>query len=420
MTDQVEREKQWSKSAMRLARVLRVGWCLDFLAKPLLVVALLAGAVVVWFRYRQIELGTGFFVGLGLVVLLSVIWAWRKSSSYQLSREEAFARLESDLQLNSALTSAHCGRISWPSLPLEEPSLLRWNVGRVAAPFSCALLFFLLAALVPISPAAAPAPVNQPYTWTALSEEIAELVEDETIQEDYAEEFAKRLEELRQQKASEWFSAASLEATDSLRKAHANEVAELERDLMRAEQALKQMADPKATEQQREEMKKQFEEAVEGMRGGPMKPNEDLLEKLEKAAEKGMEGMGEGEREKLRERLRQRAKELGDALGEGFGEEEPPPGMGGPGEGPGAAGDLFGEKSEDLKLKKFERLDPQENDEPVPGDLLKLEEIEHDQEKKFKGPQMSGEAKSRGVGGDRVWKDSLDPDEQKSLKHFFE
>jgi len=415
MTDQVEREKKWSQSAMRLARMLRVGWCLDILAKPLLVVALVAGAVVVFFRYRQNEVGTEFIVGFGLVVSLAVIWAWRKSGEYQLSRAEAFARLESDLKLNNALTSAHCGRVSWPPLPSEEPSLLRWNVGRVAAPFSCALLFFLLAALVPISPAAAPVPVNQPYTWSALSEEIAELVENETIQEDYAEEFAKRLEELRQQKASEWFSAASLEATDTLRKAHVNEVAELERDLMRAEQALRQLADPKATEQQREEMKKQFEEAVEGMRGGPMKPNEDLLEKLEKAAEEGMEGMGEEEREKLRERLRQRAQELAEGLG-----EEEMPGIGGPGEGPGAGGDLFGEKSEDLKLKKFERLDPEEDEEPVPGDLLKLEEIEHDQDKNFKGPQTSGEAKSRGVGGDRVWKDSLDPDEQKSLKHFFE
>ena len=406
-------------AATRLARVLRIGWWLDFLAKPILVVALVAGAVAVVLRYQKLEPGVVFFSILGLAVLASAIWAWRKSQSYQLDRAAAFARLESDLQLNNALSSAHCGRIEWPPLPLEKPSLLRWNLGRVAAPFSCALLFFLLAAMVPITPAAAPPPANQPYTWTALNEEIAKLVEDETIQEDYAEEFEKRLDELRQQKASEWFSAASLEATDSLRKAHENQISELERDLMQAEQALKQMADPKATDEQREEMKKQFEEAIEGMRGGPMKPNEDLLEKLEKAAEEGMEGMGEEEREELRERLRQRAKELADALG-----EENRPGMGepgdGPGEGPGEGGDLFGEKSDDLKLDRFERLDPEDPEEPVPGDLLKLEEIEHDLDKTPRGPQMSGGAKSKGLGGDRVWKDSLDPDEQKSLKHFFE
>jgi hypothetical protein len=36
------------------------------------------------------------------------------------------------------------------------------------------------------------------------------------------------------------------------------------------------------------------------------------------------------------------------------------------------------------------------------------------------GERAGGAAGSTGAGGDRVWKDSLDPEEQKALKKFFE
>ena len=71
-------------------------------------------------------------------------------------------------------------------------------------------------------------------------------------------------------------------------------------------------------------------------------------------------------------------------------------------------------------LEKFERFEGKDDQEPDPGDLLNLEEIEHDLDETKVGPRTSGSAKNQGSGGDRVWKDALDPDEQKSLKSFFE
>jgi hypothetical protein len=73
-----------------------------------------------------------------------------------------------------------------------------------------------------------------------------------------------------------------------------------------------------------------------------------------------------------------------------------------------------------IDLEKFEHLEGKDDKEPEPGDLLNLEEIEHDVDRTKVGPAQSGSAKSKGLGGDRVWKDALDPDEQKSLKSFFE
>ena len=55
-----------------------------------------------------------------------------------------------------------------------------------------------------------------------------------------------------------------------------------------------------------------------------------------------------------------------------------------------------------------------------PGDLLELQDGEHDVDKSAVGPRAGGAAGAIGGGGDRVWKDALDPDEQKALKKFFE
>lgn len=107
-------------------------------------------------------------------------------------------------------------------------------------------------------------------------------------------------------------------------------MARLERDLQNLQQILKQATDPSATEAKRHQMQQQFSEALEQLKNGKMKPDQDLLEKLNKAAQDAM------------------------------------------------------------------------------GDLTE------------KGPTTSGAAQSEGIGGDRVWKDALDPSEQKSLKRFFE
>ena len=44
---------------------------------------------------------------------------------------------------------------------------------------------------------------------------------------------------------------------------------------------------------------------------------------------------------------------------------------------------------------------------------------EHDVDKSASKSSAGGEAGSTGVGGDRVWKESLDPSEQRAMKNFF-
>ena len=56
----------------------------------------------------------------------------------------------------------------------------------------------------------------------------------------------------------------------------------------------------------------------------------------------------------------------------------------------------------------------------APGDLLELQDGEHDVDRSDSKPTAGGDTRALGKGGDRVWRDSLDPDEQRVLKRFFE
>ena len=419
----------WLKEAARLRRRFNFGWWYQELTVPLVALGLGGGAFALVARRYQWEIAPWFGIAMGVLLVAIAFFAWSRSKCHCLTSEAALVRLETGLGLHNALSTAQAGHASWPPF-VNEQKVVRWRWGQLALPLVGAFAFFLLGAMVPIAPIRNEVIENQPYTWSRLETEIEELVAEEVIDEDYAEDLKERLEELREQDSSEWFSAASLEATDSLQQAHAREMNRLERDLMKVQQSLRKAGDGGATEAQRQKMKQQFEEAVEGMRNGQLKPNKKLMEKLEEAAKKGMEGMSEEERQAMKEQMEKLAEQLqkqkgqGDEPGEGEGDQEgdgpPKAGKGEPKRGPGVGGDLFGADSPMLDLEKFEHLEGKEEKEPDPGDLLNLDEIEHELDRSKTGPVQSGSTKNKGLGGDRVWKDSLEPEEQKSLKLFFE
>ena len=425
---QDELQLGWRKAATRLRRRVNVAWWYQEITIPLVLLALAGSCFALLARRNDWSLGAGFASIFGVLVLGAGAFAYWRSRRKWLTMNEAYVRLDAELGLRNALSTALAGRGAWPGL-VEDQAVVSWRAEQVALPMVGALALLLFGFAIPVSPAVQATASQQPYTWSRLATEVAELVEEGLIDEDYAEEVKKRLEELQEQKAEEWFSAASLEATDSLQQAHSREMNRLKRDLMEIRQALKKAGGPNVSKDQRQKLQQQFEEAMEGMRNGQMKPNEKLMKKLADAAKQGMEGMSEEERNEMQERLKELADKLGENPGEGEGEGDGQdegdgqgrgPGEGEPLRGPGVGGDLFGAESPNLDLEKFEHLKGKDDKEPEPGDLLNLEEIEHDPDQLKKGPTTSGAAKSEGLGGDRVWKDALDPDEQKSLKSFFE
>lgn len=80
----------------------------------------------------------------------------------------------------------------------------------------------------------------------------------------------------------------------------------------------------------------------------------------------------------------------------------------------------MGKAKEDTGAGKHEGLKSDDPSRSLPGDLLKTSDAEHDVDKTKRGPSAGGTASGKGQGGDRVWKDSLLPNEKKALKKFFE
>jgi hypothetical protein len=56
----------------------------------------------------------------------------------------------------------------------------------------------------------------------------------------------------------------------------------------------------------------------------------------------------------------------------------------------------------------------------APGDLLEMQDGEHDVDRSASRLSAGGTTDATGRGGDRVWREQLDPAEQRVLKRFFE
>ena len=88
--------------------------------------------------------------------------------------------------------------------------------------------------------------------------------------------------------------------------------------------------------------------------------------------------------------------------------------------GPGHAPGMLGAEGQKLGTGDLTGLESKDLSRSLPGDLLQLQDGEHDVDKSAVGPRAGGATGATGDGGDRVWKDALAPDEQKALKKFFE
>lgn len=102
--------------------------------------------------------------------------------------------------------------------------------------------------------------------------------------------------------------------------------------------------------------------------------------------------------------------------GEGEGEEG---GRGGINRGPGHAPHPLGRTHKDTGAGKYEGLKSDDLRNALPGDLLETSDAQHDVNQSKVGPTAGGSTTGKGKGGERVWKNSLLPNEKKALKKFF-
>jgi hypothetical protein len=430
-----------------VARQVNLAWWLETLAAPLLVTAVIgaAGLLIVRRGFPQADPWILAASIGGMVVLLAIAcWAW---AARKFERpEQSLVRIEAAMRLRNSLSAASAGVAPWPAPVDRVDAGLAWQWPRLLVPPLGALLLLAAGMWIPMTArsftgSAAP---EQPQAWKQLAAELDQLTKEEVVDEKYLEETRRKLEELKSQEEEQWFSHSSLEATDSLKKAHRAETERIERELGRAEKALGNLEKNAGAANQAEKnrMMEEFDQALQGLQNGAMKPNSKLLEQMKQLDMKDLAKMTPEQIQQLRENLKKNAEAMkngqgkgggedwsdellaGDGEGEGGdgegGEDGEGPGQGGVNRGPGHDPKVLGAEKELAETGKLTGLEAKDLSRATPGDLLELQDGEHDVDQSPSAITQGGATEATGKGGDRVWRDSLDPDEQRTLKRFFE
>lgn len=432
----------WNRQAAAVARKINLAWWVETLSVPLVTVGLIGACVLLLVR-RELPQSQPWVLwtsALGAVGVLGAI-AWLVARRRFEKPAQSMVRIEASMRLRNALSAASAGVAPWPEMPPKVDAGVDWAWQRVLVPPVAAIAFLAAGLLIPVSArtAANGDHLDQPQAWKNLETDLERLDEDEVIDETYIEEMRKKLEELKAQEEEEWFSHSSLEATDTLKKEHSASVEKLERELTRAEKALgnleKNAGGMPAAEKER--LLNQFDQALQGLQNGALKPNSKLLEQLKQLDPNALGKISPEQMQQLKENMKKACQACKDCQGGGQGdewmdelldgegkcegdEEGESPGKGGANRGPGHSPGVLGKEGDKVDIGDLTGIESKDLSRSLPGDLLQLQDGEHDVDKSAVGPQSGGAAGSTGAGGDRVWKDSLDPEEQKALKKFFE
>lgn len=441
-TDSKHREF-WQNVAEKIRFRVNLGWWLETLATPLVVLSLV-GAVVLLGVRRELPHARDWMLhgGVALAVLVTALAAWLAARRRFERAEDSLVRIEAAMRMRNALSAAKAGVAPWPSPVSNVDVGLHWNWPRLLVPLTGALALLAAGLWIPVpakAPAASATP-DQPQSWKQLGNELDLMAKEQLADEKYLEETRKRLEELKAQEEDQWFSHSSLEATDSLKKSHDAETKRVESELGKAGNALGQLEKNAGGQTEKDRLMEEFEQALQGLRNGAMKPNPQLLEQLKNLDLKNLGDLPPDQLQQLKENLQKNAQGLGQCQGgdgenwddelladENQGEggkdgekEGDGPGKGGIDRGPGHAPGVLGKEGEKLATGNMEALKAEDLSRAAPGDLLELQDGEHQVDKSASTITKGGDTQATGSGGDRVWKESLDPGEQRVLKKYFE
>jgi hypothetical protein len=435
----------WLEQARRVRRQVNLAWWLETLAAPLMVCALVGAAALLLLRrdFPNMPLwqtAGALLVGMVLLALGCLAWARRRFEN----EADSLVRIEAAMRLRNALSAASAGVAPWPPPVARVDAGLSWRWPRLLVPLLGSVLLLTVGAWLPVGhrQVEATAPPEEPQAWQQLAAELDHLTKEELADEKYLEETRRKLDELKAREEEQWFSHSSLEATDSLKKAHRGEVERVERELGRAEKALGALerGAGKNGQAERERLMEQFDQALQGLQNGAMQPNPQLLEQMRGMDLKNLGNIPPEQLEQLRENLRQNAQGLrgagdgaadwdeelladedgdGDGQGQGDGDGEGA-GSGGVDRGPGHAPGVLGKERDRLATGEKTGLEARDLSHASPGDLLELQDGEHQVDRSASSITAGGNTEATGLGGDRVWRESLDPDEQRVLKRFFE
>lgn len=448
-----ELEQNWRRRAASVARRFNTGWWMDrfniLLVASCVVLSVLVLSLRTFAEFRVSgEIG---LIALGALLVVLALAARGMSRRRYITSEVALVRLDDRLELRNQLTAASHNQAPWPAYTeagaeTREKMGLHWNPVSTLLPGCFALLILFASWVVPL-PAPVPGQpevVAEPGAWEQMEEWLAQLEEEQIIDEEGIEELEGKIEELRDQPEDEWFSHASLEATDSLQESLGKDIQEMASDMATLERdiaALETFAS-NLSEDAKKKLLEEFDKALESLEANGMKPNEELLKQLKNLdpGQLGQESLSQLNKEQLKS-LQKQLGECSQCLGsmeglpkmsddpsiQGLSEEDLQalgltpgmiPGSGGIDRGRADAPLYYGDR-EDLNTSNLEKVENLDLSRASLGEMLGLGETEHEIDKNGTGNTTGGAISSAGQGGEAVSRENLLPDEQALLRRYF-
>jgi hypothetical protein len=382
--------------------------------------------------------------------------AWIFSRRRFETPAEAMVRIEASMRLRNRLSAAQAGVAPWPDAPESVDAGLRWRWSRLVAPPLAALACLAAGLFVPVSARdEAGTSLQEPLAWQEIESDLDLLENQQLAEKTYIEEMRKKLAQLRRQNPEDWFSHSSLEAGDHLRRTHRSEIQRVRRELERAGHALSALAKPSGgnhsalSAKQREKTAGQFKNAVKSLNRGTLKPDPALMRRLAEINPDKLSRIDPAQLEQLRKALRKCARgfaqcrcqragcdnweqrlaefqgaekqgKSGNAPGKDADKTGMLPGRGGVTRGPGSTKAVLGDEARNLETGKLAGVRSKDLSNALPGNLVELENTRPDVDLSATAPRAGGAISSTGKGGQRIWRETLDPDEQRVVKRFFD
>jgi hypothetical protein len=435
----------WQSATRSLARRVNLGWWMEHWLGWVLAAGLLGAVAVLVVRWMQpVEL-RWVWIAVGALMLVGAGVAGRHVSRRFENVAAARVRLEDALRLKTRLTAAEAGVGEWPQVPLEPiASPVRWQWQRPLGVLGISALMLGLAAWVPITPRAQAKQrvIEKPSAVKEVEQWVENLKQEQAAEEKSLDEVEKKIEDMLKRPAENWYEHGSLEAADNLKDQTAEMLRQLADNLADAERAASALkaAGDAMPQEAREAVANELSKALQGLRTGGIKPNEQLLKQLQQAmgqCQGGQCNLSKEQLEQLQKQMQANAKALAEALknsptlklkeclgkclGEGEGDGKEGPGRGGINRGPGTAPLTLSREETNLDTKKTEALTSKlDVSRLAPGDVLGVADGAHDVDKNgYTGSQQGGALQNSGDGGAAVWQNSLLPTEREALKRYF-
>lgn len=432
-------ERRWMRKASEVVAKVNLGWWVERFNWLLLGFLIASATVLLVVRSTvrtQLPLQPVLLIVAGGVLVAALV-AWLWSRSRYIDRGAALVRLDDVFRMHNRLSSAAAGVGAWPEkVPDSANRRLRWSVPVTWVPVLCGAAVLALAWWFPIRERHPDSPVTpvEPGAWEQMEDWLATLEEEQLIDEESIEEYEEKIEELRAQPEEEWFSHSSLEATDTLQDSLAKEIRDLASDMASLERSLDALQKYRSelSEGAKQQLMKEFEEALQSLQNGGMQANEKLLSQLSEIdpsqlGQESLSGMTAEQLQQLQQQLQQGGQALGSMEGVPSMENDgslaqmsmqPMPGMGDPSRGRSDAPLFYGEE-DDLRTDNLQGVENDDFSRASPGEVLGVGETERELDKTKVGPVAGGDVTSTGKGGEAVSRDLLMPDEQAVLKRYF-